>query len=104
MADHTPVGGERATFRPVFALGLLYWALFFFFFAILMAAPDLIAGYRALPSGNAPLTPEELEHARDITRQALGGRLLYAVAAATLTSGLAIWRGVLPGLRNRGPG
>lgn len=87
----------------MFSLVMLYWALFFFVFALLLTVPELVAGYRSLPAGKGPLSPDELAQARDIARHALEGRLLYAVAAATVTVGLALWAGVLPGLRGRRP-
>lgn len=87
-------------FRPSFTLLLLYVAGFFFFYAMLFALPELVAGYRALPQNTAPLTPEELERAKQISQQALsGGKVLLAVLAALATAGLGIWRRALPGVR-----
>lgn len=91
--------GSEATFRPRFTLLLLYLALFFVGFALLLALPDLLEAYRSLPPGEGPLTPEELEVARRAAHEALRGRLGFALLAAVATTGLGAWRGVLPGLR-----
>ncbi len=87
-------------FRPSFTLLLLYVAGFFLCYAMLFALPDLIAGYRELPPSTAPLTPEELERAKQISQHALGGgKVLLALLAALATAGLGIWRKLLPGVR-----
>ncbi len=92
--------GRSEPFRPRFTLSLVYLVFFFVLFALLFALPDLIEGYRQLPPGPAQLTDEELGQAREIARRALGGgKLLAALAAATIAVGLASFRGSLPGLR-----
>ena len=39
------------------------------------------------------LEPEELAQAREIARNALAGRVPYAVGAALASFGLVVWRG-----------
>ena len=70
-------------------------------YGLLFALPDLLAGARALPPGPAELAPEELAQAREIARNALAGRVPYAVGAALATFGLLVWRGWLPGVGGR---
>jgi len=88
-------------FSPRFTLSLFYVAAFVIVYGLLFALPDLMAGARELPPGQAELTPEDLARAREIARDALRGRLLYAVAAALATFGLLVWRGWLPGVGAR---
>jgi hypothetical protein len=89
------------TFSPRFTLSLFYVAALVIVFGLLFALPDLLAGARALPPGPDELTPEELARARDIARNALQGRVFYALAAALATFGLLVWRGWLPGVGAR---
>jgi hypothetical protein len=90
---------RAAPFRPRFTLMLIYFALFFLGFALLLALPALLEAYRSLPPGEGPLTPEELEVARRAAREALSGRLIFAFLAAVGVTALGAWRGSLPGLR-----
>jgi hypothetical protein len=87
------------SFRPRFTLMILYLALFFLGFALLLALPGLLEAFRTLPPSEGPLTPEELEVARRAAHEALRGRLGFAFLAAVAATGLGAWRGVLPGLR-----
>jgi len=89
-------------YRPRFTLALLYVFGLVVAWGLAFALPDLLAAARELPPGPAELTPQELAHAREIAREALAGRVHYAVAAALVTFGLLVWRGWLPGLRERG--
>jgi hypothetical protein len=92
--------GGRPVFRPRFTLTLLYLAFFFLLFGMLFALPDLLEGARNLEPGPEELTPEDLARARDTAREALaGGRLLVALALATIATGLGGYARVLPGLR-----
>jgi hypothetical protein len=77
-----PRGAGRAV-RPLFAL------------------PDLLAAAREIPAGEGELSPEELARAREVARSALAGRIPWVFAASFVTLALAIWRGLLPGLRRR---
>ena len=100
MPEAPPRRSNQPVFRPRFTLTLLYLAFFFFLFGILLALPDLLEGARGLGPGPEDLTPEELERARDIARDALqGGRLMVALALATVATGLGAYARVLPGLR-----
>ena len=87
-------------FRPSFTLLLLYVAGFFLFYAMLFALPDLIAELRQLEPSTGPLTPEELERAKQVSREALaGGKVLLSLLAALATAGVGVWRHALPGVR-----
>ena len=91
---------RQPVFRPRFTLTLLYLAFFFFLFAMIFALPDLLEGARNLGPGPEELSPEELDEARDIAREALrGGRLLLALGLAAIATGLGSYARVLPGLR-----
>jgi hypothetical protein len=102
MPDERPLPRLRraAPFRPRFTLVLLYVLAFFLLYAMLFALPDLVAGARELGPGPEELSPEEMERARRISRDALaGGKVLIAIVAALATVGLGIWRRALPGVR-----
>ena len=90
---------RASVFRPRFTLLMLYLVACFVFFALIFALPDLLAGARELPPGGE-LTPEELEGAREIARNALRGRIPLALGAAVVATGLAAWTRVLPGFRD----
>jgi hypothetical protein len=90
---------HRAQFRPRFTLMVIYFALFFLAFALLLALPGLLEAFRSLPAGEGPLSPQELELARDAARQALQGRLVFAFVGAALAIGIGVWQRALPGLR-----
>ena len=96
-----PAPRRRApVFRPRFTLMMLYLMGFFVLFALIFALPDLVAGARELPPGGEELTPEELEKASEIARNALRGRIPLAIGAAVVATGLAVWAKVLPGFRD----
>lgn len=100
MAGPSP--RRRSTpFRPSFTLLILYFGIIFSACCLLLALPDLLQGARALPPGSGELTPQELEEAKRITREALRGRLHLAFVAALLVTALAAYRQWLPGLRPR---
>jgi hypothetical protein len=87
-------------FEPRFTLLLVYVAGFFLLYALLFALPALLGALGELPPGAGPLTPEELDRARDASRDALtGGRVLIALVAALATTGFGLWRDALPGVR-----
>lgn len=88
-------------FRPQFTLLVLYFFGLFVFFCLLLALPALLDGARTLPGGSEPLTDAEKELAARITRDALRGRLPWALAATGVTLGLGLWAGALPGLPRR---
>jgi hypothetical protein len=88
-----------AAFRPRFTLTIVYLIVFFLFYALAFALPDLIAGAGELGPGPGELTEEEKARAAEIARNALGGgRILIAVVASVLTVGFGAWRRRLPGL------
>jgi hypothetical protein len=90
-----------ATFRPEFTLLLLYFFGLFLLFALLLALPALIDALRELPPGEGPLTTAERELAARTAREALRGRVPYALIAALLVLSLGVWTRSLPGLRRR---
>jgi hypothetical protein len=96
---NAPRRRRTTPFRPTFTLLLLWFALFFFAFALLLLLPDLVAAFRALPPGEGPLTPEELARARDAARRGIAGRLGWVFGAAALVTGIGAWSGRLPGVR-----
>lgn len=89
-----------ATFRPQFTLVALYFFGFFLFFCLLLATPALLDGLRALPPGEGPITEEERALAAELTRNALRGKLPFALLATVAAVGAALWTRVLPGLRD----
>jgi hypothetical protein len=93
------VPSRSLNFRPRFTLMLLYLAGFYVFYALLLALPDLLAGFRELGPGPEQLTPEELARAKGIAQQAIGGKTVFALLAALATVGLGTWRRLLPGMR-----
>jgi len=84
-------------FRPRFTIMILYLAVFFFLFGLLLAVPDLMEVIRqadALPEA------ELRERSRQITQRSLGGGRVYlALAASAVCVGLGAWQRALPGLR-----
>jgi len=78
---------------------LVYFFVFFLFFALLLAMPDLLAGMRALP----PATTIEAERAAgaEIARHAVKGKLFLAFLATVVALGLGAYTRVLPGIRKR---
>ena len=94
----------RASFSPRFTLLLFYFAALVLVFGLVFALPDLIAAFRALPPGSGELTPAELARAEETARASLAGRVPLVIGAAFVTLGLAVWRGLFPGLRRSRPG
>jgi len=97
-----PPRGPRpapVSFRPQFTLVALYFFVCFLFFSLLLALPALLEGFRSLPPGAGALSDEERELATEITRDALRGRLPYALLATVATLGLGLWTRALPGFR-----
>jgi hypothetical protein len=88
-------------FRPEFTLLLVYFFGFFLLFGMLLALPDLIGAARSLPAGSGPLSEEERALAARVAREAVRGRLGYALAAALVAIGIGSWTRALPGLRRR---
>jgi hypothetical protein len=98
-APHHPRPPRPPAFSPRYTLLLLYFAVFVVGYGLLFALPSLLDAYRALPAGSGELTPEELARAEEAAHTALTGRVPVVVGAALVTLGLAVWRGLLPGLR-----
>lgn len=89
------------SFRPEFTLLILYFFAIFLAFALLLALPALIEALRSLPPGDGPLTDAERALAADTAREALRGRVPYAVLATLVVLGIGVWTRSLPGLRGR---
>ena len=87
-------------FRPRFTLMIVYFAMTFMGLALLLALPDLIAGALALPPGPEELSEAELARAREIAREAMRGKLVWAFLLALVTTGVLAWYRRLPGLRD----
>jgi len=81
-------------FRPVFSLTLAYFAGFFLFYCLLIAAPALVQVAR-----EGEPSPEMEARAQTAAHDAIQGRLPLALLAALLTTGLCVYARVLPGLR-----
>ena len=86
----------RATLQPRFTLSLFYLAGFFFLFALILVAPELIDAYQNLPPGTQE---EDLAIARDIASEVVRPRLWLAIAASVFATALGLYFNVLPGLR-----
>jgi ABC-type sulfate transport system permease component len=82
------------TFQPRFTLSLLYLFGFFLLYCLLFVAPELYEVLRNVPTG-----PEQEQAAREAARQAVRPRLPYALAAALVTTVVAVRAGWLPGMR-----
>ncbi len=87
------------TFRPRFTLVALYFFAFFLFFCLVLALPALLEGFRSLPPSDGAITDQERALAAEITRDALRGRIPYALLATVATLGLGLWTRALPGFR-----
>lgn len=97
-----PTRGPRpapVTFRPQFTLVALYFFAFFLFFCLVLAMPALLEGLGSLPPGDGAITEQERELAAEITRDALRGKLPYALLATVAALALGLWTRALPGLR-----
>jgi hypothetical protein len=92
---------SSVTFRPQFTLLLVYFFAFFLFFCLVLALPSLLEGLRTLPAGSGPLTEEEQALASRIARDAVRGKLGYALAASLAALVLGAWTRTLPGLKSR---
>ena len=84
--------------QPRFTLGILYVLGFFFLYCLAFVTPALLELLETLP----PDLSEEEANARgaEVAQRIVQPRLLAALAAAILTTGLGIWRRILPGYRH----
>lgn len=91
----------KPVFRPNFLLVVLWLGFFYVLFAMAFALPELLRAFRELPPGPAELTPEELEQARNVAREAMaqGRRVWVALLSALLAVAAGIWLRWLPGFR-----
>jgi ABC-type Na+ efflux pump permease subunit len=78
---------------------LVYFFVFFLFFALLLALPDLLEGLRTLPP--AASIEEERAAGAEIAQHAVRGKLTAAFLATLLALGLGAYTRVLPGIRKR---
>lgn len=87
------------SFRPEFTLMLVYFFVFFLFFAFVLTVPAQIEAMRTLP---ATLTDEEKTQAlAQVAKQAVTGRLWLALLATIVTLGVGAYTRMLPGLKRR---
>jgi hypothetical protein len=99
--NEPPRTSHRSTpapvFRPAFTLLMLYFFAFFVFFAVLLALPALLEGMRTIP----PATTLEAERAAgaEIAKRAVQGKLLYALLAAIVATGIGSYGRILPGVK-----
>lgn len=94
-SDQTRVtqrGGPQ--FRPVAALGLLYFAAFFFVFGLLLVVPELAEVLETMPPG-----PEQQVAAREAVHEAIRPRLPFALGLALLATAAGARFKLLPGFR-----
>ena len=96
MSELTPNperNGQRPSykFRPRFTIGILYLAVFFFFFAFLQILPDLIR-LLELPPG-----PEQEAAARELARQK--SNPLLSIILSVAATGVGAYYEILPGLK-----
>ena len=91
-----PPRTPTATFQPRFTLSLLYLAVFFLGFSLLVVAPEL-------SQFEAPADPEHAEAVQaeiaETIRRAYAPRMPIAFALAVGTLFVSAWRGWLPGIR-----
>jgi hypothetical protein len=80
--------------RPRFTLLMLYLFAFFFAFCLILVAPALWEVLRSMPPG-----PEQEAAAKQAAQRAASGKLLMAFFLATAATGIAGYRGWLPGAR-----
>jgi len=83
-----------AAFRLRYTLTVLYLSAFVMLYCLAIAVPAMLAVLREVPPG-----PEQQAAAHEAVRAAVAPRLLVALAAAVLTTGLGAWTRILPGLR-----
>ncbi|MDP7075976.1 MAG: hypothetical protein QF890_10740 [Myxococcota bacterium] len=95
-----PPQRPRASFQPRFTLSLLYLALLFFVYSLVLIAPELADVLRpAGPEDEAAVKAAAAEAARQVS----GPRLPWAMGLAIATLFLGAKVGFLPGLRPPGP-
>ncbi len=93
-----PPHSPRPVFRPRFTLLILYLIGFTTLFALLFALPDLLHAAREAAAGQGELSEAELRRGREITRQALRGRMPWIFGAAFVLTALGAYSRRLPGL------
>ncbi len=76
-------------------LSLLYLAVFFLAYSLLLIAPELLEVLNTVPTG-----PEQERMAEQVAHDALAPRLPIAIALSLLTLGVAGYYQRLPGLRS----
>jgi hypothetical protein len=81
-------------FRPVAVLGLLYFALFFVVFGLLLVAPELGNVMNTIPPG-----PEQQTAAQEAVHAAFRPRLPFALVLALVTTAAGAYFRLLPGFR-----
>ena len=91
----TPRHSSRPpAFRPHFTVSLMYIAIFFVLFALLLILPEMLDALANLP----PEADPELEGSR-VAQRIAGPRLLVAFLLAVLTLAVGAYYQLLPGMR-----
>lgn len=94
MSDPPP-RTRPAAFQPRVTLSLLYLALFFIAYSLLLVAPELA---QFEPPADPADDAAALEEVKETIRRAYAPRLPYAFALAAATLFLTAWQGWLPGI------
>ena len=89
-----PLRTERAVLRPRFTLLIFYLFGFFFLYCFALVAPALWEVFQSMPPG-----PEQEEAAKQAAQQAAAGRMGIAAVAAIVTTGIGMYKDLLPGTR-----
>lgn len=81
-------------FQPRFTLSLFYLAAFFVLYCLVLVSPALLEVLRTVPHG-----PDQQQAATEAARQAIRGKLLFALLAALASVAIGGRTGWLPGMR-----
>ncbi len=94
--DPRPLRRRSQPFRPHGTVALLWFAIFFVVFGLVLIAPGLVRIWRELPTG-----PEQQQAAFEYAREAVRPRLLLVFLLALAAAAVGVARGLLPGARGR---
>ena len=89
------LGRRPPAFRPKFTVALIYLAVLFILFALLLILPSLLEVLAEVPPG-----PEQEKIAYEVARGVAGPRLYSAAALSIATVILGSYYKVLPGMRD----
>ena len=80
--------------RPRFTLLIFYAFGFFFLYCFALVAPALWDVLQSMPPG-----PEQEEAAKQAAQRVAAGRMGIAFVAAVVTTGIGLYKNLLPGTR-----